>query len=78
MGRTAPPARVLVEAELDRLRRVAGALRDPGDREALERAIRAVYRVLEAYRYVPMRDPLEPLLIAVAVTCLGKEGVGPG
>ena len=64
MGRTAPPYRLLVERQLDRLGRLSARLRSPEDRRALERAIREVYRVLDAYRYVPPEDSLEPLIVA--------------
>ncbi|MCE4627871.1 MAG: hypothetical protein F7C34_01805 [Desulfurococcales archaeon] len=71
MGRTAPPYRLLVEKELDRLGRFSARLRDPEDRRALERAIKEVYRVLDAYRFVPLEDPLEPLIVA-ALLLAGK------
>ena len=65
MGRTAPPHRVLVDSEVERLRRLAGRLRDPEDRRLLLDLLEGVERVLEAYRYVPMSDPLEPILLAM-------------
>ena len=65
MGRTAKPTRVLVAAELERLHRLARHLRDPEDRRRLEKLLEEADRVLEAYRYQPMSDPLEPLLIAM-------------
>lgn len=80
MGRTAPSTRILVEAEIDRLRRVASRLRDPRDREALEEIIEYTYRVLDAYRFEAMADPLEPIIIAgllyTARRCRGKEKPG--
>ncbi len=63
MGRTAPPSRILVEGEIERLRRVARRLRDPQARNALEEILDYAYKVLEAYRYEPMNDPLEPIII---------------
>ncbi len=80
MGRTAPSTRILVEAEIDRLRRVASRLRDPRDREALEEIIEYTYRVLDAYRFEAMADPLEPIIIAgllyTARSCRGREKPG--
>ncbi len=71
MGRTAPPPRVAVERELDRLRRAAGALRDPGDREALERLLDCAYRVLDAYKHADMPDPVEPVILGM-ILCLAR------
>ena len=80
MGRTVSSSRPLVEAELERLLRLARRLRDPRDRVVLELLLGRYTRVLEAYRYVPMRDPLEPLLIAmileVARRCGGAGDAG--
>lgn len=83
MGRTAPAGRVLVEAELERLRRVARRLRDPKDRALLEELLDGVYRVLDAYRYEAMGDPLEPILVAMVLEAArrcrrGEGGVGEG
>ena len=75
MGRTVSSSRPLVEAELERLLRLARRLRDPGDRVVLERLLERYTRVLEAYRYVPMRDPLEPLLIAMILEVARRCGV---
>ncbi|MCE4622999.1 MAG: hypothetical protein F7C82_02605 [Desulfurococcales archaeon] len=78
MGRTAPSSRVLVESELERLLRVSRHLRDPGDRGLLEDLLRSVHRVLDAYRYEAMGDPLEPILVAmileVARRCRERGG----
>ena len=78
VGRTVASSRPLVEAELDRLRRLAGRLRDPGDRVILEGLLEGYTRVLEAYRYVPMRDPLEPLLLAMILELARRCGGGGG
>lgn len=79
MGRTAPSSRILVEEELDRLRRVSKHVRDPRDRELLEELLDSVHRVLDAYRYEAMGDPLEPILLAmileIARGC--KGGISP-
>ncbi|NOZ30449.1 MAG: hypothetical protein GXO68_00635 [Crenarchaeota archaeon] len=80
MGRTAPSSRVLVESELERLVRVSRHLRDPSDRRLLEDLLRSVHRVLDAYRYEAMGDPLEPILVAmileVARRCRERGGNG--
>lgn len=80
MGRTAPSSRVLVESELERLVRVSQHLRDPSDRRLLEDLLRSVHRVLDAYRYEAMGDPLEPILVAmileVARRCKEQRGNG--
>ena len=76
MGRTAPPHRVLVDSEVDRLRRLAGRLRDPEDRRLLLGLLEGVERVLEAYRYVPMSDPLEPILLAMILRLARECGGG--
>ncbi len=88
MGRTAPPARVLVEGEVERLRRLARRLPDPADRRILEELLGEVESVLPAYRHVAMSDPLEPVLLALILatykSCRGEgkrrglEGVPPG
>jgi len=70
MGRTIPPARQLVEDEINRLRRIAKRLRDPQARKALEGILDYTYNILEAYRYEPMSDPLEPILLAGLVKIL--------
>ena len=75
MGRTAPPPRVAVERELARLKQVAGALRDPGDRGVLERLLDCAYRALDAYKHVDMPDPLEPVLLGMML-CLARAVEG--
>ncbi len=69
MGRTTPPGRILVENELDRLRRIAAKLRDPQDKANLLEILEYTYKVLDAYRYEPMSDPLEPIIIAGLLRC---------
>lgn len=71
MGRTAPPPRVAIERELARLRRAAGALRDPRDRDALSGLLDCAYRVLDAYKHVDMPDPMEPVLLGM-ILCLAR------
>ncbi|WP_148679159.1 hypothetical protein [Aeropyrum pernix] len=82
MGRTAAPGRVLVEAEVERLRRLLRHLRSGEDRRLLEDLLSSYRRVLEAYRYVPMSDPMEPVYIAMileaARSCRGSGGEGGG
>ena len=70
MGRTAPSARIPVEEELERLRRLARHLKNPRDRELLLEALDKVYDIVDAYRYTPMHDPLEPILLALVLRCL--------
>lgn len=73
MGRTAPAGRVAVERELERLLRAAGSLRDPGDRALLECLLRGAYRVLDAFRYTPMMDPLEPVVLGALLALARGE-----
>ncbi|MEB3764542.1 MAG: hypothetical protein GSR77_00015 [Desulfurococcales archaeon] len=70
MGRTAPSTRIPVEEELERLRRLARHLKNPRDRELLLEALDKVYDIVDAYRYTPMHDPLEPILLALVLRCL--------
>ncbi|MEB3788338.1 MAG: hypothetical protein GSR72_00405 [Desulfurococcales archaeon] len=73
MGRTAPSTRIPVEEELKRLRRLAHHLKNPRDRELLLEALDKVYDIVDAYRYTPMHDPLEPILLALVLRCLELE-----
>jgi hypothetical protein len=65
MGRTTPSPRIPVERELERLRRLARHMKDPQLARTLEQLLDSTYKILDAYRQVPMSDPLEPILIAM-------------
>ncbi len=72
MGRTIPAPRPVIEAEIRRLMKVASALKDPEDREVAKKLLRCAYRAADAYRFVPLSDPLEAVLIGVMI-CLARE-----
>ncbi len=72
MGRTIPAPRPVIEAEIRRLMRVASALKDPEDREIAKKLLKCASRVADAYRFVPLSDPLEAVLIG-AMICLARE-----
>lgn len=76
MGRSAPTLRVAVRREIERLKGVAKAERDPKMRKALEEIIRVGERLLDAYSLDPPADAMEVVLLsALAVLfsrCLGE------
>lgn len=72
MGRTVPPARMVFERELARLKRVAQALRDPHDTLLLLELLECSRRASDAYKTADMTDPLEPLLVGM-ILCLARE-----
>ena len=72
LGRTVPPARLVFERELERLRRVAKSLKDPRDTQLLEELLDCSRRTADAYKVADMGDPLEPLLLGM-ILCLARE-----
>ena len=74
MGRTIPAPRPVIEAEIRRLMKVANALKDPGDREIAKKLLKCASRSTDAYRFVPLSDPLEAVLIGIMI-CLARECV---
>lgn len=72
MGRTIPAPRPVIEAEIRRLMKVADTLKDPEDREVAKKLLRCASRVADAYRFTPLLDPLEAVILG-AMVCLARE-----
>lgn len=77
MGRTIPAPRPVIEAEIHRLMKVADALKDPEDREVAKKLLQCSSRAADAYRFAPLSDPLEAVLIGVMI-CLARERLWRG
>lgn len=67
MGRTAPTLRLALREEIERLRRISRAERDPKVREALNWITSIGEKLLDAYSTEPVCDAMEVILVSALV-----------
>lgn len=64
MGRTTPPVRMVIEAELERLKRLSEFLHDRELRKALEEIAEGYRDLGPAFKAVPPYDPAYAVLLS--------------
>lgn len=67
MGRTAPTLRMALREELERLKRVSRAERDPKVKEALDWIVSVGEKLLDAYSNEPVSDAMEVIVMSALV-----------